>query len=426
MLTKKCKYMVLGALLFVGFSQIAFAELAAVGPVLPDTDPGPGWSADYNGFPRWYRDTLGQTVELTVPPDPGTPFDPPDPANDFSVHTGFGAEAFWWDAGATIDLGNANQALLVLAVEAAYNTEDAIDGDQLSFARVRIRIDTPVAGTYRVTHPYGQKTFSNVAAGIKEINDTSDIGIGAPGDFSGALLGQVGPLLKMVNPAPPAGFLGDAATEATVTGSPTGDNFFRVERQTGPNTFVLVGETDQFVVSGKLFTGTAFTPTLATYAQDAAGATTVTASARSFPPAVLGEIITVRANAGSGVFSLPASGFFFFGSQVLTPGAEPPATVSFIGRTNGTSAFTLTRPLIDVVTIRRAEWSAATQTLTVIASSSDRFAPRPQLTLRGTGIAPTLVVGRTATVTGVTVPPGRVSVRSSAGGRDSEPVAIVP
>jgi len=426
MLIKKGKYMVLATALLLACSQLAFGELTAVGPVLPDTDPGPGWSAGYNGFPMWYRDALGQTAGLEVPPDPGTIFDPPDPANPFSVQTGFGAEAFWWDANASIALGGGNQALLTLAMEAAYNTADATDGEQIAFTRIRIRVDTPLAGTYRITHPYGQKIFKNVAAGTKEINDTVDIGIGAPGDFSLPLVGQVGPFLKMVNPAPPAGYFGDAVTPATVTGSPTNNNLFRVERETGPDTFVLVGETDQFIVSGKLFTGTPFAPVLATYAQDTTGATTVFASARKFPPTVAGERITVRANAGAGNFSLARSGDLFFASQALGIGVEPAATMRFAGRTNGVNQTILTKAITDVVTVRQADWSAATQTLTVTVDSSDKFAPKPTLTVKGEGIADTPVVGRKGTVTGVPVPPTIITVTSSAGGEDSAPITILP
>lgn len=426
MLSKRSRYIVLAAVLLLGLSQVAFAKLVAVGPVLPDTDPGPGWSPGYNGYPSWYRDSLGQTVEFTAPPDPGTIFDPPDPNVPFSVQTGFGAEAFYWDANATIaDLGGGNQAILVLALEAAYNTADPTDGEQITFARVRIRVDTPVAGTYRIIHPYGQKTFTNVAAGRREINDTSDVGIGAPGDFTGALSGQIGPFLKMVAPPPPAGYLGDGATAATVTGSPTGNNFFRVEQLVG-GVFVPIGQTDQFIVSGKLFTGTPFISVRANYAQDAAGVTTVFAFARSYPPAVPGQNVTVRANAGAGNFLLARTGFFFFGSQALAAGVEPPATLRFIGRTNGVNPTILTEPLPDLVTIRRAEWSAATQTLTVTVDSSDVFPPVPTLTLRGRDVPPTPVVGQTAIVAGVISPPAVIRVTSSAGGLDSARVVILP
>lgn len=426
MLIKKGKSVVLAVALLLGFTQVAFGKLKFVGPVIPDNNPGAGWSADYNGYPTWYRDVFGQTAGLEVPPDPGTIFDPPDLNNPFSAHTGFGAEAFWWSADASIALGGGNRALLNLALEAAYNTADPTDGEQIAFTRIRIRVDTPVAGTYRITHPYGEKIFKNVPAGTKEINDTADVGIGAPGDFSLALVGQVGPFLKAVAPAPPPGFFGDAATPSTVTGSPTGNNLFRVERETTPGTFVLVGQTNKFVVSGKFFTGTAFVPNLATYAQDATGATTVFATGRKFPPNLPEERITIAANAGAGNFSLTRSGNLYFASQSLGIGVEPPARMRFIGRTNGAQQTILTKEITDVVTVRKADWSATTQTLTVIVDSSDRFAPLPTLTVKGEGISDTVVVGRTGVVTGVRVPPPTITVTSSQGGEDSAPITILP
>ena len=35
-----------------------------------------------------------------------------------------------------------------------------MEGDQISFARIRIRVDVPTAGTYVITHPYGVEVFT--------------------------------------------------------------------------------------------------------------------------------------------------------------------------------------------------------------------------------------------------------------------------
>ena len=107
-----------------------------------------------------------------------------------------------------------------MALECAFTTGDAVPGEQITFARIRIRIDTPVAGTYTVFYPYGTKTFAGVPAGLRGINDTFDIGIGAPGDFTGALGGQIGPFLRQVTGAPP-GYLGDGATLAWSRAAPS-------------------------------------------------------------------------------------------------------------------------------------------------------------------------------------------------------------
>lgn len=108
-----------------------------------------------------------------------------------------------------------------------------------------------------------------VGAGF-EINDTVDFGCdapipentcndGIPADFDRTTRGAIGPFLTWntfgLPPAsggPPPGFIGDAVTPHLVTGSPTGNNFFRI---TGPN----IGgpgdnsvQTNLFTVQGKI------------------------------------------------------------------------------------------------------------------------------------------------------------------------------
>ena len=85
--------------------------------------------------------------------------------------------------------------MLVLALEAAFANGGPAVGDQISFGRVRIRVENLVPGaTYRVTHPYGVDVFQADEA-TRSINFTEDIGIGAPGDFQGALNSRIGPFL---------------------------------------------------------------------------------------------------------------------------------------------------------------------------------------------------------------------------------------
>src|SRR6185295_5077994 len=71
--------------------------------------------------------------------------------------------------------------------------EIAIDGDQITFARVRYLADTIPFGTIKVTSPTGSKTL--VADDRGRVKDTEDIGIGSPGVFDGPLAGRVGPFL---------------------------------------------------------------------------------------------------------------------------------------------------------------------------------------------------------------------------------------
>ena len=100
-----------------------------------------------NGFPLWIMDQTGLALQICLDTAVGGCFfDPLDPANPFSVQVGFGPEAFWWLAGASIDVTGGGIAELGMAAEAAWAAEVPNDGDQFPFTRLRIRIDTPGSG----------------------------------------------------------------------------------------------------------------------------------------------------------------------------------------------------------------------------------------------------------------------------------------
>lgn len=247
---------------------------------------------DYNypvGYPLWYQENLGtpevpvpgQQLTLCTPGDAMCISDPIDQSSADQRNLRTGGEAFWWSADARFDT-TAGRAVLVLGLEATFGgTGAVVDGQQFVFGRERIRIDTPAAGTYRVTHPYGQRIFEDVPAGDNGINFPSDIGINDPADpdsaVVGALYSDIGPtFLKWatfnVDPAltdpllvtPNANdpnlndyYVGNPGIESPVVGSPFGTNFFRVERLVAGTpdngTWQLVGQTDLFAVSGKIY-----------------------------------------------------------------------------------------------------------------------------------------------------------------------------
>lgn len=106
------------------------------------------------------------------------------------------------------------------ALEAAFINEDVINGDQIVFARIRIRIDNLIEGEeYRVTFPYGIHTFvagEDAGPGTRAgpgLRLTRDIGITTALDFAAPLEGDIGPFL----------------IPTSDTGGPFGANFFRVE-----------------------------------------------------------------------------------------------------------------------------------------------------------------------------------------------------
>jgi hypothetical protein len=83
-------------------------------------------------------------------------------------------------------------------------------------------------------------------------------------------------------------------------------------------------------------------------------------------------------------------------------------------------------PLVDLVSVSRAEYSLAAHTLTVEAASSDEASP-PTLTVNGQTLSPTGVgVLQRATLTGLTIPPATVTVTSANGGSDTEQVVVLP
>lgn len=241
----------------------AKAAAEALGPINPD-----------HGFPVWYQDSNGLRLELCLDGPPrclaGLP-NPDQPAlvADDPALSNFPEEAFWWAAEASINRPNGGRMLLVLAREAAFGGADEAvrDGDQVSFSRVRIRIDNLRPGArYTVTHPYGVNTFTAEDGGVRGgvINFTEDIGCAlspnpnAPGcDFGDALFGRVDPFLvwdPTAGAAAPTEFVGNPGVNHRVIGSPRGTNFFRIEGPDagGRGSGIDRVQTNLFAVQGKI------------------------------------------------------------------------------------------------------------------------------------------------------------------------------
>lgn len=425
-------------------------HLAAVGPV--DQSALSSASASGSGYPTWYRDGDGTTLELCLdaPGAAGVADDPcalagtfPDARAGVTFPDNFPNEAFYWSANAGMDVGSPGapgRASLVLAIEAAFANEEVVDGDQMVFARSRFRIDTPRAGDYTVTWPYGRHTFTS-AGGKRGINVTQDIGI-TPGQFADALEGGIGPFLRWApNPldatdVPPAGYVGDGATEHLVTGSPMVDgagepqNYFRIEgpeiRQPGDAAHACPGrpndlnciQVDTFVVLGKLATRGGVEATRASYSIAPGGR-----FLDVFGVARPGDRVIVQ---GSGIRSTEltadANGRYF--GRAPLGGGAPPAEVVLRNTTDRPNARWYAR-VTDTVEIRSAVYDAGSQTLEVRAASSDG---ETQQTLTATGLGD-LVAGADPAdeqVLSVTTPapPASVTVTSSAGGSASAPVAV--
>ncbi|MGF6512621.1 hypothetical protein ABH912_000087 [Pseudomonas sp. BT76 TE3572] len=418
-------------------------------------DPGPYVPAN-GSFAAWYQDTHGRTLELClskavssrVPSAPGAPtymcnllpapgiFDDTQP---LVFPTNFPDEAFWFTGDGTIvDAARGIDLTYVSAVEAAFSGGDPIEGDQISFARIRIRVDVPTAGTYVITHPYGIDVFNVDTPGRRAINMTRDIGIGVPKTYDGALKGDVGPFLRSVNGPytetnPLTGsaeqFVGDPNLVEAFTGSPFNTNYIRIE---GPNGLDL--RTTVMAISGKLATMARPTPMItqrSTYSRKP-GASAPVAQQDVFvlappPPA------KVTLDSNNPVLNLTEANTT--GSWYAQSSTNPslPSTLQVTADNHlaiaSSTPTTLPMPLTDLVVISRAEYSLSTGQITVEASTSDETSPPVLTATSGTGVAIGALSGDGAVkslATGISpIPPAKVRVTSSNGGSDTEEVVIV-
>lgn len=249
----------------------AWAQLVphgSLGPVNP-----------LNGFPTYVQDINGVQLDLPTPPigdgvnAPTMIFDPIIAGNTLSQATGFGAEAFYHTADARIDLPNGGRALLVLGIEAAYGAGDPdplAPPDEFLFARVRVRFDATVEGTYSVTHPWGTESLTVTAADVgSRFSYTNDWGGFAPipnattpipSSFERILYSpkewrflRADTLAVGVDPN---SWIGDGVTETTVQGGLNNVNRFTIVGP--PNAFgpgVSTVTTDLFTVSGHILGG---------------------------------------------------------------------------------------------------------------------------------------------------------------------------
>ena len=276
----------------------AHAVLDSFGPIDEPSPPG-------HGFPHWYTATDGMSLALCLDEDAvninaAIPALNPlcllarnelaDPLAAVSFPDNFWPEVFYTRVDSDMPIstftdpvtGNpvGGKTLLVTALEGAFSSlsGNASVDENIVFARIRVRIDNPVAGaTFTVTHPFGIVTFSNVPQGVRAVNFTDDIGIPVPPppptNFNGALLGPIGPFLRWTAPDFPVldqngnAYIGDPAIPHAMTGSPFNTNFFRIEGPPGIGianlcTDPLLGddpvdltdciETNLFIGSGKI------------------------------------------------------------------------------------------------------------------------------------------------------------------------------
>src|SRR5207245_3600351 len=143
----------------------------------------------------------------------------------------FPNEFFYQRAVANMNGPNGSTFLLDVGLFGTFVSGTPVDGEQVVVTRVRVRATGVVPGaTYTVTHPYGVETLTANGTPPRLINFTRDIGL-VPLAFGMALNGDHGRFLTFLAGAtpPPPGTIGNPAANQTVTGSPCGNNFFRIE-----------------------------------------------------------------------------------------------------------------------------------------------------------------------------------------------------
>src|SRR4051794_28514388 len=244
----------------------AAAALSAVGPVSPAGDVAVG-------FPAWYADDTGLSLQMCLD---GVPNCLAAASELVPAHNAGGdGEAFYYNADATVGPITVSNAL-----EAAYAGPGA--DQEMVFTRNQIAARTGglvPGGTYTVTDPYGTLADCTAnALGAIPNNACRTETVPAALDFNGALNGRITSFLTWDtygNPGlgtpPPAGYIGDNATEHTVTGSPTGFNKVRIVgpgiNADGAQSCAAdwtgdpadCAETDLFIVQGKVQPGASAT-----------------------------------------------------------------------------------------------------------------------------------------------------------------------
>jgi len=440
MMKKAVQLLLVLQVLVVMCAGHAAAALKSVGPVDLMTT-----------LPAYYQDTANLPLEpcldqngfCLLPP----PFDPAIPPVSAITTVGpindanFPAEGFYYSADALLPIEAGELARLTFVLEYAFLSGVA-PNTGIAFLRTDLQKMRNLApsSTYRVTHPYGQFSFTTDSGGrttggggvaVRLEDPAGTEANWMPALMQAAAFTNIGPFLTPSNGVFPTAivngethtYIGDPAVPVTVTGSPTGNNFYRVERLNANGTVAATWQTNLFALAGRVYTKQIASPLTidrATYARDAS-----TQQIDIFATALPAAALTVS---GTGLPATPLAadspktGKFF----IDIPLAGIPTGVTL---TNALDAPPIIFPitLVDEVKISQAVFNPATRDLTIKAASRDKLAPLPVLsvpqfpapnTLDATG---TLVKN----IAGTTIPPMTVTVSSSKGGTDTVPISVV-
>jgi hypothetical protein len=454
------------ALALSALSMSAYANLAQVGPV-----------SAVNGFPTWYQDLDGTTLDLCFPnaSDPGAlqktacllEIDPP-----YTFPSSFPDEAFYMRTVSTPMTVGSARGILVLALEAAFGTGAPAVGQQIVFTRIRVTTGVPEDGDYTVYHPYGADFFPDVVSqgANRDIVFSEDIGI-APGLFNDALTSRVGPFLKPVDAngvvKPPmiingAEFVSDGASPELVTGSPFNQNYFMICGKRADGSAIKLGDAlengtgfdavngqcarvDTFAVTGRYHDnvvspiGTPISINSATFSRDPVNGTHMDAYVTARKPLATSPtpIVTI---AGINVPPVkmigPNAQKQYYVQGITVPNGDRPGQLTAINSADNPSS-SITGSAVDDVVITSANYTSdpvtGVGTLTVVATSSDKgfgTIQAPELAILGypnaiaTATPGSDVASKTlvATLLPTDMPPDTITVQSVEGGQETAQV----
>jgi len=216
-----------------------------------------------HGFPDWYEDSNLTRLDLCLATNglcivegasellvPGAPF----PQN---FGGSFTPVSFYNLIETSMPTNGDGEARFELALVAGFAGEVVASGNQMVSSAISLRAEGLVAGeTYVATTPVG--IFSFVAENDDRGIDFEDGSLAAAGNFTGVLTDTIGgPFFRWDSELPIVDalgreYVGDPTIPHTITGSPHGTNFFRLEGPGVGGPGVNMVQTDLFNVAGLL------------------------------------------------------------------------------------------------------------------------------------------------------------------------------
>ena len=335
-------------------------------------------------FPTWYQDDRGVRLSQCINPadvncivlaDPTF-----NPALPVAFPGNYPSEAFFYvtdsDLLTTPGCGVASppgKASFRAATEQTFMNGTPVLADAMVFGRIRVFATSGLCPgqQYTFVHPYGTFTFTaDDLGGLKRPDGTQDVGCvpapTVPCNFNNAVLSPVSDgylRWDTTLPAPPAGYLGDAATLHTVAGAPyvepgasTPANYVKILDSAGN----IVAQTNLFTVMGKIDptqTATRFqtvAPKAVTFADQATATTsaarTITVESVGTTPLTVTGVTVTGANAADFTVATNTCGVQAVATRcsitvTFRPGAAGLRTATLSIASNVTNTWTGSVPL---------------------------------------------------------------------------------